>query len=126
MVPVPYFLFIDQGLLRFCEEVAFPLKKAVVWLNNPIEHPFCPRDKGSYTVDCRTDVSGLEVHELASAIMNVSDHATKGRLVIKNKKRVCNMKKGLLVCITIMLMLSSACENGVCKIFCVNSQNLLQ
>ena len=27
-------------------------------------------------MDCRTHVSGLEVHELASAIMNVNDHAT--------------------------------------------------
>ena len=61
---------------HFCEEIDFPHKKAVVWLNNPLEHPLCPRDKGSYTVDCRTDVSGLDVNELASAIMNVNDHAT--------------------------------------------------
>lgn len=53
-----------------------PDKKATVWLNNPLEHPFCPRDKGSYTVDCRTDSSGLDEQELASAIMKVNDHST--------------------------------------------------
>lgn len=80
---------------HFCEEVDFPHKKAMVWLNNPLEHPLCPRDKGSYTVDCRTDVSGLEVNELASAIMNVNDHATNS-FIQQIRRRISILERPLV------------------------------
>jgi len=61
---------------HFCKEIDFPHKRVIIGLNNPLEHPLCPKDKGSYLVDCRTDVSSLDVNELASVIMNINDHAT--------------------------------------------------
>lgn len=53
---------------HFCKETILPDKRAMVWLNNPIEHPLPPIDKGNVTVDCRTDVSVFEPHELARMI----------------------------------------------------------
>jgi transposase-like protein len=80
---------------HFCEEVDFPHKKAMVWLNNPLEHPFCPRDKGSYMVDCRTDVSGFDFRELASAIMNVNDHATNS-FIQQIRRRISILERPLV------------------------------
>ena len=80
---------------HFCEEVDFPHKRAVVWLNNPLEHPLCPRDKGSYLVDCRTDVSSLDAHELASAIMNVNDHATNS-FIQQIRRRISILERPLV------------------------------
>lgn len=61
---------------HFCEEITLPDKRAMVWLNNPIQHPLPPIDKGDVTVDCRTDVSAFETEELARLILSVNDHAT--------------------------------------------------
>lgn len=80
---------------HFCEEVHFPHKKAVIWLNNPLEHPFRPRDKGSYLVDCRTDVSGLDASELASAIMNINDHATNS-FIQQIRRRISILERPLV------------------------------
>lgn len=80
---------------HFCEEVDFPHKKATVWLNNPLEQPLCPRDKGSYTVDCRTDVSSFDIHELASAIMNVNDHATNS-FIQQIRRRISILERPLV------------------------------
>ena len=80
---------------RFCKEIDFPHKKAVVWLKNPLEHPLCPRDKGNYTVDCRTDVSGLDVNKLASAIMNVNDHSTNS-FIQQIRRRISILERPLV------------------------------
>lgn len=80
---------------HFCEEVDFPHKRGVVWLNNPIEHPLCPKDKGSYSVDCRTDVSGLDANELASTIMNVKDHAANS-FIQQIRRRISILERPLV------------------------------
>lgn len=80
---------------HFCEEVNFPHKRGVVWLNNPIEHPLCPKDKGSYSVDCRTDVSGFDANKLASTIMNVKDHATNS-FIQQIRRRISILERPLV------------------------------
>lgn len=61
---------------HFCEEIILPDKRAMAWLNNPIQHPLPPIDKGNVTVDCRTDVSSFGIDALASLMLSVNDHAT--------------------------------------------------
>lgn len=60
----------------FCGKMVFSDKTAMVWLNNPIEHQLPTIDKGTVTVDCRTDVSSYENDQLAVMLLSVNDHAT--------------------------------------------------
>jgi len=46
------------------------------YANKPIRHPLASKDKGFYSVDCRTDLSSLEPNEIARMILNVNDHST--------------------------------------------------
>jgi transposase-like protein len=61
---------------HFCEEMIFPDKRAMVWLNNPIQHPLPSMDKGSMTIDCRSDVSMYENNQLAKMLLSANDNAT--------------------------------------------------
>ena len=46
------------------------------YADNPIKHPLATKDKGFYSVDCRTDLSALEPNEIAKMLLNVNDHST--------------------------------------------------
>ena len=80
---------------HFCEEKTLPEKRAMVWLNNPIEHPLPPIDKGNVTVDCRTDVSIFEPNELARMILTVNDHATNS-FIQQIRRRVSILERPLV------------------------------
>ncbi|WP_243526666.1 hypothetical protein [Bacillus pseudomycoides] len=47
-----------------------------VWVKNPIEHPLPPTDKGFFTVDCTSDLSGFDDEYIANMILKVSDRPT--------------------------------------------------
>jgi hypothetical protein len=67
-------LFISH---QFHEEVVnADGEKYLKYANNPITHPLASKDKGFYSVDCRTDLSSLEPNEIAKMMLNVNDHST--------------------------------------------------
>lgn len=48
------------------------------WAKNPLEHPLPTVDKGYYTVDCTTDISGYTPEHLAALLLNVNNNTTNG------------------------------------------------
>lgn len=80
---------------HFCEETVFPDKTAMVWLNNPIEHPLPTIDKGTVNVDCRTDVSSYENDQLAEMLLSVNDHATNS-FIQQIRRRISILERPLV------------------------------
>lgn len=80
---------------HFCEEIVLPDKRAMVWLNNPIQHPLPPLDKGSMTIDCRTDVSSFENNHLAEMLLTVNDHATNS-FIQQIRRRISILERPLV------------------------------
>ncbi|WP_456279296.1 insertion element protein [Bacillus sp. AK128] len=80
---------------QFCKEVQLPDKKVMAYLNNPINHPLPGIDKGTMTVDCRTDISGFDNSKLASMILNVSDHATNS-FIQQIRRRISILERPLM------------------------------
>lgn len=80
---------------HFCEEIILPDKRAMVWLNNPIQHPLPPLDKGTMTIDCRTDVSSFENNQLAEMLLSVNDHATNS-FIQQIRRRVSILERPLV------------------------------
>lgn len=61
---------------QFHNEIKTPTHSYNDWAKNPITHPLASRDKGFRKVDCTTNLSSLELKEIAKLIMNVNDNAT--------------------------------------------------
>lgn len=80
---------------HFCQEIKTPGKRAVTWLDNPLQHPLAPVDKGDVTIDCRTDVSGLDNDELAKMVLQVNDHATNS-FIQQIRRRISILERPLL------------------------------
>jgi len=64
------------------------------YANNPIKHPLASKDKGFYTVDCRTDLSSLEPNEIAKMILNVNDHSTNS-FIQQIRRRISSLERPL-------------------------------
>jgi hypothetical protein len=80
---------------HFCKEVVFPDKKAMMWLNNPIQHPLPPIDKGSMTIDCRTDVNMYDNDQLAKILLSINDHATNS-FIQQIRRRISILERPLV------------------------------
>lgn len=61
---------------RFYVEIEKDGRMVRKWAKNPIDHPLPPIDKGFYTVDCLTDVSGYTTEDLAKMLLSVNTKAT--------------------------------------------------
>lgn len=48
------------------------------WAKNPLAHPLPTLDKGYYTVDCTSDVSGYDMEHLARLLLRVNNNTTNG------------------------------------------------
>jgi len=64
------------------------------YANNPIRHPLASKDKGFYSVDCRTDLSSLEPSDVAKMILNVSDHSTNS-FIQQIRRRISSLERPL-------------------------------
>lgn len=64
------------------------------YANNPIKHPLASKDKGFYSVDCRTDLSSLESNEIAKMVLNVNDHSTNS-FIQQIRRRVSSLERPL-------------------------------
>jgi transposase-like protein len=60
----------------FYQTITTPVKTYIKDANNPLEHPIAAIDKGYYSVDCKTDVSGLSEKELAKLLIQVNDQSS--------------------------------------------------
>lgn len=59
----------------FHEEVTVDGKVYRKRAKRPIRHPFPPRDRGYYTVDCTTDLSAYSSEEVADVVLRVNNHS---------------------------------------------------
>lgn len=57
-----------------------------IWANNPIEHPLPPMDKGSFSVDCTTDLSSYSNEHIASMLLKVSDRPTSNFMQVIRRR----------------------------------------
>jgi hypothetical protein len=69
-------------------------EKYIKYANNPITHPLASKDKGFYSVDCRTDLSSLEPNEIAKMILNVNDHSTNS-FIQQIRRRISFLERPL-------------------------------
>lgn len=64
------------------------------YADNPIIHPLASKDKGVYSVDCRTDLSSVEPQEIAKMILNVNDHSTNS-FIQQIRRRISSLERPL-------------------------------
>lgn len=79
---------------EFSEEKVKDGLRYRVHKDNPIEHPLASKDRGSYTVDCVTDLSSYEPSDIAKMIMNVNDHSINSFIQLV-RRRISSLERPL-------------------------------
>lgn len=102
------FLYLEETFQRhqFHEEIHTATYSYNQYASNPIEHPLASSDRGFREVDCTTDLSSLELSDVANLILNVSDNAVNA--FIQNIRRRLSILERPLV---------TACGDGKTYIY---------